>query len=716
MTGKGDVCTVIKRKRDIHQLDQRLFHISNILQSLNVENLDNAILRAWQNLQEKHVKAELRELPLSTLATFEKGLSLNRLSRHGYNTLFDLYNLSKDDLSDLPGVGEKTALIIHEAMTTLKMSLRKRVQPRFNPDRLSDEELTLLKSMYIKRTILKQSEDLQASFDTYREELEDPLAIARQKKNIFMALFQSRQEKEAIAEAIQSLNEQLLDQPIELFENEVIELASFSPSNEIIIQDFLTNNAQYYAELENLHGPLTTPAAYGLTEDIIETVHAFPLNTDGLDLTLRGYQTFGAKYALTFKRTLLGDEMGLGKTIQAIALIHHLNQEHGVHALIVCPLSVMTNWKREIQRFCGIPLFTFHGKERDQALQDWLTHGGMMVTTYEHTKYLQELKASELDVIIVDEAHYIKNPDAKRSQHVYHLSEMADYALFMSGTPLENRLAEMSQLIDVLQPEITNQLSENMRLLEPLRFQETIGPVYLRRNRQDVLKELPDLTVIPVWTVFGEEEAKYYREAVLNEAIHNMRRAAWTGGSPNQSPKLNMLMELCEQAKQGGHKVIVFSFYKAVLDTIRRHLNDHAYGPLSGDVPNHKRQAIIDAFTKAEAGSVLISQIEAGGVGLNIQAANIVVLCEPQWKPSREEQAISRSYRMGQAKDVTVYRLLAENSIDTSILELLNEKATLFDHYARESEVGGKSLEVEENQLASEVLKKEKERLGVGRW
>ena len=173
-------------------------------------------------------------------------------------------------------------------------------------------------------------------------------------------------------------------------------------------------------------------------------------------------------------------------------------------------------------------------------------------------------------------------------------------------------------------------------------------------------------------------------------------------------------MELCEQAKQGGHKVIVFSFYKAVLETIHRHLKDHAFGPLTGSVPNHERQAIIDAFTKAEAGSVLISQIEAGGIGLNIQAANIVILCEPQWKPSTEEQAISRSYRMGQAKDVTVYRLLTEDSIDTSILELLNEKATLFDRYARESEIGGKSFEIEENQLASEVLKKEKERLGVG--
>lgn len=174
-------------------------------------------------------------------------------------------------------------------------------------------------------------------------------------------------------------------------------------------------------------------------------------------------------------------------------------------------------------------------------------------------------------------------------------------------------------------------------------------------------------------------------------------------------------MEICDRARENGHKVLVFSFFKDVLKVVHKNVGKRAYDIISGDVPNSRRQEIIDDFSKGEDGAVLISQITAGGVGLNIQAANIVILCEPQWKPSTESQAISRAYRMGQARKVLVYRLLTEESIDESMLEILDYKSHLFDLYAGESEITDVEAtdidEAESKNVKNKVLEMEKQRL-----
>lgn len=287
----------------------------------------------------------------------------------------------------------------------------------------------------------------------------------------------------------------------------------------------------------------------------------------------------------------------------------------------------------------------------------------------------------------------------------------------MSGTPLENRLEEMKQLINILQPNIANKLSEKLYLLEPKNFKKIIARVYLQRSRDDVLEELPELEIIPQWTNFGSDEKEVYEQAVRARHIMLMRRAAWFGKTPEKSPKLENLLNICEEANDNGHKVLIFSFFREVISTVYNHLIDRAFEPITGDVRNDRRQEIIDEFTDAKPGSVLISQITAGGVGLNIQAANIIILCEPQWKPSTEEQAISRSYRMGQSRNVVVYRLLTEDSIDASMLKLLGQKANLFDLYARDSEIAqlveDAQVEVDEDSIIQEILKLEQERLKV---
>jgi SNF2 family DNA or RNA helicase len=166
-----------------------------------------------------------------------------------------------------------------------------------------------------------------------------------------------------------------------------------------------------------------------------------------------------------------------------------------------------------------------------------------------------------------------------------------------------------------------------------------------------------------------------------------MRRAAYVQASAAGSAKLARLAEIAEEASSNGRKVIVFSFFLGVLQAVTAMLGGIAVGPLTGSVSPARRQGLVDEFTARQGPAVLVSQIQAGGVGLNIQAASVVIITEPQWKPTIEEQAIARCHRMGQIRTVDVYRLLAEDSVDERMLEILAAKAVLFDEYVRRSEL-----------------------------
>lgn len=556
-------------------------------------------------------------------------------------------------------------------------------------------------------------------FDDFLDIVEPLIDTGLKQRNIFMQLFQSRTEIHNIHQAIEMLHQHNHSQILTDIEQAVKQYESIRPSNKELRKDFIENNAQYYVDLEMI-GEIRVPLQDGdLPSEIVNAVNNFELHTEGLNLTLRHYQAFGAKYALIMKRTLLGDEMGLGKTIQALAVYHHLTNLDKRYCLVVCPLSVTANWKREIEKFSNHPAYIFHGNNREETFNTWQKTGGVIITTYEHTAHMNFENAIAPDFLVVDEAHFVKNKNAKRSKNVYALSELSEYVLFMSGTPLENRLDEMKQLISVLQPEIARSITQELHVLRPKDFKAHIAPVYLRRNREDVLGELPDLEVIEFWSHLSDVEERNYYQALSEGHLMNMRRAAFSGGSREASAKLDHLLDICEEAHENGHKVLVFSFFRDVIDIVQSHLKEPRFEPITGDVPNERRQEIIDEFSKSDTGSVLCLQIIAGGVGLNIQAASTIILCEPQWKPSTEVQAIGRAYRMGQTRKVIVYRLLSENTIDSTMLELLGDKAQLFDMYAKDSAVADKALPTldvspsEETSLQKEVMKKEQERLKV---
>jgi SNF2 family DNA or RNA helicase len=264
--------------------------------------------------------------------------------------------------------------------------------------------------------------------------------------------------------------------------------------------------------------------------------------------------------------------------------------------------------------------------------------------------------------------------------------------LFLTGTPMENRVEEFRALVGHLRP----QLAEDIRLqdgaLGSTSFRKTVAPVYLRRNQDDVLSELPPRLETDEWVELEGPALAAYRKAVDKGNFMAMRRAAFDPGTIEGSAKLRRLTEIAGEAADGKRKVVVFSYFRDVLDAITRAVGEEVpaarvIGPLTGDVRPPERQAMVDEFTSEKGPAVLVAQVKAGGVGLNVQAASVVIIAEPQLTPAIEEQAIARAHRMGQVRRVDVHRLLCADSVDQRILELLHGKRTAFDEYARRSDM-----------------------------
>jgi SNF2 family DNA or RNA helicase len=426
-------------------------------------------------------------------------------------------------------------------------------------------------------------------------------------------------------------------------------------------------------------------AARGLIPtEIADRVVDHPLDTSMLKgISLRGYQAFGARFALSQRKAMLGDEMGLGKTIEALAAVSHIRSDGARHFLVVCPASVLVNWTHEIQRHSYIDCYRLHGADLQRNLIAWVRRGGIGVTTFHTLPSVPLLDDVDLAMLIVDEAHFVKNPSAQRSRAVAAWITRTDRVLFLTGTPMENRVEEFRSLVGKLQPTVAANVRAVDGLAGAARFREAVAPVYLRRSQRDVLQELPEKIETEEWVELSGADLDAYRAAVGSRNFMAMRRAAYASGTPVASAKLRRLTQIVAEALENERRVVVFSFFLDVLDTVRRVLGNSALGPLTGSVSPSQRQALVDEFTHRPGPAVLVSQIEAGGIGLNIQAASVVILSEPQWKPSVEEQAIARCHRMGQVRPVDVHRLLAENSVDERMLEVLAGKRALIDEYVQ---------------------------------
>jgi len=336
------------------------------------------------------------------------------------------------------------------------------------------------------------------------------------------------------------------------------------------------------------------------------------------------------------------------------------------------------------------------------------------VTTLDSLHTLDVPEDVVLGMFVVDEAHYAKNHETRRAKTVATWCARAERVLFLTGTPMENRVAEFRSLVAHLRPELVPGIRPSDAAMGPTAFRKAVAPAYLRRNQRDVLIELPGVLHVDEWEEFSQADEAAYRGAVAEGNFMAMRRAAYA--VPKQSAKLGRLRELVDEAAANELKVVVFSYFRDVLAAAREVVGPDVRGPIDGRTPAARRQELVDTFTAVPGHAVLLAQIQAGGVGLNLQAASVVIICEPQVKPTMETQAIARVQRMGQVRTVQVHRLLTPGGVDQRMLEILAVKSRLFDEYARRSDLAEQTpeaVDISEQAFARQIVEQEQERLGV---
>ena len=662
---------------------------------------------------QEQVKKELNKVSIEEINKISKEgkIRVSSLKNSGYSTLADLAYIPSYALERVNGVGSGSAIDIVATMENLVKNIDKEIKIKINLDNRDQnyDQVVLLVNKYLKyQDFFKELETFENKYKVKNlNKIEFYILDLESVTNKYWAFgYDKNHEKieHATVQLEKLIPEFLKDQEHILRLNEELKEITVEDSWKAFKENPVLFNGTLEKIIPNRFGSLEKQI--DLPEQLIKAIELEKTPLDGLKCQLRSYQEWGVKYTLHQKKVLIGDEMGLGKTIQAIATMTVLHNRGYNHFLVICPASVLSNWCREVHKFSDLKVVRIHGNDKETYLNHWIKFGGVGVTTYETTKFFDLKKP--FDFLVVDEAHFIKNPNAQRSRNVKRLSTHTDRIMFLTGTALENRIEEMIELIRYLRPDIAGKLPEISHIGEARKFKETISPVYFRRKREDVLQELPDLIENNDWCTMTSYEEKAYENAILERNFMKSRRVSWNFDDLKYSSKCKRLLEIIDEAKEENRKIIVFSYFLKTIEKIKKVIGTQCFGPINGSVSPKKRQDVIDLFESSSDGSVLLAQIEAAGTGLNIQAASVVVICEPQFKPSIENQAIARAYRMGQTRNVLVHRLLCEDSVDEKITEVLNKKQELFDKYADES-VAAK--ETSDKKLMTNILEEEFKRI-----
>ncbi len=449
-------------------------------------------------------------------------------------------------------------------------------------------------------------------------------------------------------------------------------------------------------------------------ETLSEDALALP---NGLQATLRPYQIAGVKWLIySYKKGyggILADEMGLGKTLQTIALLLKIKEEKNLlNALIVVPNALMANWKKEIQKFApSLSVLIYHGVSRKKNLTIPIGEFDVWITTYGTLRSdYEELNKRLFGIVVLDESHYIKNKDAQVAKAAFQLK--TSHRLALTGTPIENNLSELWSQMNFLNPGFFGSYGFfKNRFIEPIekrndaqRLEEltrAIGPLILRRTKEQVLKDLPPRLETVITCDMTEQQRRFYYENATffrlklqnlyedpkarMQILAYLQRLRQIAIHPKmlkpemeESGKLLVLMNLIEEILANRSKVLIFSHYVRFLTILRARLekNKIPYAYIDGKVKNRQKQ--VDAFNKNENLQVFLISIKAGGVGLNLATADTVILTDPWWNPAIEDQAISRAHRIGQKNVLQVYKLITENSIEERILQMQNRKKELF--------------------------------------
>lgn len=462
-----------------------------------------------------------------------------------------------------------------------------------------------------------------------------------------------------------------------------------------------------------------------LNKDQLEENMEIPKNLSG---TLRYYQKTGYKWLKTLDRYhfggILADDMGLGKTVQMLSVIVDYAHNVGERAsLVVSPSSLTLNWLNEVNKFTeNLKSCVIRGTLSERkAIIDNIENYDLVITSYDLLKRDIELykeKNYKFRYIIADEAQYLKNSTTKNAKAIKQIKADTRYAL--TGTPIENSLSELWSIFDFIMPgylftyrkfkntyEMPIVKKEDERAMQKLKM--LIEPFVLRRNKKEVLTELPDKTVTVLNNEMNEEQQKIYlnylsqaKQELLEkieqnryERTHMQILAALTrlrqicchpslfiNNYNSGSSKLDQCMEIIQDAITGGHKILLFSGYTSMFEIIEKELKESKirYFKLTGSTKIEDRIKLVDEFNINPDVKVFLISLKAGGTGLNLTGADMVIHYDPWWNISTENQATDRAYRIGQKNNVQVYKLITKNSIEEKIYELQERKAKLADN------------------------------------
>jgi len=692
------------------------------------ESLVAETKKSISKAKESQVLQKLAQLPIENMKdATDKTVRIETLRKFGITSVSAVYMASQSQLERISGISPESAIELKYIADQMFAAISESITYGINIDSITADDLGLLEKVQDLEAVRSELRGNQTKLRPIADGLKESIKSTKPLKSRFRWILASKAKRNQALKGISQVALYLGD-PTTMVLAELTQRAfnKFEETQQTeALKDFRNRASDYYAVLEDVGGTKPKIGALDLDTQLIESIENQLLDTSLLKATLRKYQVFGSKFALTQFRVILGDEMGLGKTMQALAVLSQRNALGAKHFLVVCPASVLVNWQREIQTRSDLSVIKIHGEDQKLSLDIWRKAGGIALTTFDTLKSFEitddEIKELAVDTIIVDEAHYVKNLGTGRSRTIMRWLDRAPRVLFMTGTPLENRVNEFISLAFLLDRKFAGSLNKAALASGAEAFRREVAPIYLRRNSAEVLAELPELIEIDEYCTWEGANYPFYESAVIAGNFMAMRRAAMlphlSGEIPN---KMVRLLELVDEAFANNQKVIIFSYFREVLDYIYHSLGDKAVGPITGSVSSSARQEIVDAFTKSDQPVALVGQIQAAGTGLNIQAASVIILCEPQIKPSLEVQAIARAHRMGQVNNVRVHRLLVPESVDDQMVTMLAKKTSEFDSYARISHLADSATSAKTNSddaiaksVEKSIIEIERKRIGT---
>lgn len=454
---------------------------------------------------------------------------------------------------------------------------------------------------------------------------------------------------------------------------------------------------------------------------------------EGLECTLRPYQLHGLSWLWFLHEYGLGgclaDDMGLGKTVQTLACLLTARRREGMErALVVAPVTTLSNWKREIERFAPEFSACIHSGPVRPGRPEEFSEADIVLVSYATARMDIDLfGATPFDYLVLDEAQVVKNPASKTRSALRRLE--IPHRIALSGTPIENNTIELWSLFDLLNPGVFGKLAEfRVRYARPIednddaeargRLHRIVHPLLLRRRKRDVAPELPDREERVHYAEPEEKQRRIYESLRLKfkksiekrvsqqgmngarmhvlEAMLRLRQAAILPALVDPeyrsvpSAKLDQLEELIETVIQEGNKALVFSQFVAVIDEVERRLGGAPLMRIDGSTPQKRRSEMIDSFQSQPGPALFLISLKAGGFGINLTAADYVILLDPWWNPAVEAQAIDRAHRIGRDGTVIAYRMIAAGTIEEKMLRLQERKRDLAESIIR-SDAGGLS-------------------------